>query len=264
MTSELKVDKITPASGTNTQIGEAGDTTNLSAGTVTLPTSIITGASEKTTLVDADKFLIADSADSNAFKHVQTSNMPSGKLVETGSLYSLSSNSTNTMIIDNCFTSSYNHYLVNFYCLPANDQAGFSMRYREAGGSPATESSSNYYYASRYFSSGASLSDHYGNGATKIILSDTVCSNEAKGGIWGTFNIRIDADRTSACTFTMNGKYSCADSNTSTKIRSYYHGSFFNAANSTHAIAGGLFFFWESGNTEQFNIKVYGYDGSNA
>ena len=34
MTSELKVDKITPASGTNTQIGEAGDTTNLSAGTV--------------------------------------------------------------------------------------------------------------------------------------------------------------------------------------------------------------------------------------
>ena len=81
MTSELKVDKITPASGTNTQIGEAGDTTNLSAGTVTLPTSIITGASEKTTLVDADKFLIADSADSNAFKHVQKSNLPSGGLV---------------------------------------------------------------------------------------------------------------------------------------------------------------------------------------
>ena len=80
MTSELKVDKITPASGTNTQIGEAGDTTNLSAGTVTLPTSIITGQTEKTTLVDADKFLIADSADSNAFKHVQKSNLPSGGL----------------------------------------------------------------------------------------------------------------------------------------------------------------------------------------
>ena len=82
MTSELKVDKITPASGTNTQIGEAGDTTNLSAGTVTLPTSIITGATEKTTLVDADKFLISDSADSNAFKHVQKSNMPSGDWVK--------------------------------------------------------------------------------------------------------------------------------------------------------------------------------------
>ena len=80
MTSELKVDKITPASGTNTQIGEAGDTTNLSAGSVTLPTSIITGASEKTTLVDADKFLIADSEASNVFKHVQKSNLVSGTL----------------------------------------------------------------------------------------------------------------------------------------------------------------------------------------
>ena len=78
MTSELKVDKITPASGTNTQIGESGDTTNLSAGTVTLPTSIITGASEKTTLVDADKFLISDSAASGAFKHVTKANLGGG------------------------------------------------------------------------------------------------------------------------------------------------------------------------------------------
>tara|TARA_R100000664_G_scaffold33731_1_gene51756 strand:+ start:855 stop:1607 length:753 start_codon:yes stop_codon:yes gene_type:complete len=78
MTSELKVDKITPASGTNTQIGEAGDTTNLSAGTVTLPTTIITGQTEKTTLVDADKFLISDSAASGAFKYVQKSNLPGG------------------------------------------------------------------------------------------------------------------------------------------------------------------------------------------
>ena len=108
MTSELKVDKITPASGTNTQIGEAGDTTNLSAGTVTLPTSIITGASEKTTLVDADKFLIADSADSNAFKHVQKSNMPSGTLVQ---LASVESTSNDTMIaIEDKFTNTYDFY----------------------------------------------------------------------------------------------------------------------------------------------------------
>ena len=60
MTSELKVDKITPASGTNTQIGEAGDTTNLSAGTVTLPTTIINGQSAKTTLADADRLVTND------------------------------------------------------------------------------------------------------------------------------------------------------------------------------------------------------------
>ena len=32
MTSELKVDKITPASGTNTQIGESGDTITIPSG----------------------------------------------------------------------------------------------------------------------------------------------------------------------------------------------------------------------------------------
>jgi hypothetical protein len=110
MTSELKVDKITPASGTNTQIGEAGDTTNLSAGTVTLPTSIITGASEKTTLVDADKFLIADSADSNAFKHVQKSNLPSGGFTKIHSIDA--SDSSNVNFDNNYVTSTYRTYLL--------------------------------------------------------------------------------------------------------------------------------------------------------
>ena len=111
MTSELKVDKITPASGTNTQIGEAGDTTNLSAGTVTLPTSIITGASEKTTLVDADKFLIADSADSNAFKHVQKSNMPSGTLIQVAKVVNSSVGAT-SVEFQNCFTTTYKLYKI--------------------------------------------------------------------------------------------------------------------------------------------------------
>ena len=99
MTSELKVDKITPASGTNTQIGESGDTTNLSAGTVTLPTSIITGQTEKTSLVDADKFLISDSAASGAFKYVQKSNL--------GGLSNWSENSGNLLPSD----ASYGIYL---------------------------------------------------------------------------------------------------------------------------------------------------------
>ena len=65
--STIEVNKVTPVSGgTNLQIGESGDTTNLSAGSVTLPTSIITGQTEKTTLADADKFLISDSAASGA------------------------------------------------------------------------------------------------------------------------------------------------------------------------------------------------------
>ena len=91
MTSELKVDKITPASGTSGTIGDSGDTFTVpsgatltaSAATVNLPTSVITGQTEKTSLADADKFLISDSAASGAFKYVQKSNLPSGGLVPT-------------------------------------------------------------------------------------------------------------------------------------------------------------------------------------
>ena len=130
MTSELKVDKITPASGTNTQIGEAGDTTNLSAGTVTLPTSIITGATEKTSLVDADKFLISDSADSNAFKHVQKSNLPSGGLVYLGG--SESSSSASAVTFDSVFSSTYRAYKLIGMVAPSQDTF-VKFRFRSGG-----------------------------------------------------------------------------------------------------------------------------------
>ena len=40
--SEVKVNKVTPKSGTTVQVGEAGDTVNLSTATVTLPNSTVT------------------------------------------------------------------------------------------------------------------------------------------------------------------------------------------------------------------------------
>lgn len=140
MTSELKVDKITPASGTNTQIGEAGDTTNLSAGTVTLPTSIITGASEKTTLVDADKFLISDSAASGAFKYVQKSNLPSGTHVLLNS-----SNATglSDITFDN-FSSTYNKYRILGSHSMGTNNAQTRMRMRKSG---SDQTGSNYRFA---------------------------------------------------------------------------------------------------------------------
>ena len=40
--SEVKVNKVTPRSGTTVQVGEAGDTVNLSTATVSLPNSTVT------------------------------------------------------------------------------------------------------------------------------------------------------------------------------------------------------------------------------
>ena len=38
--SQIEVDKVIPQSGTNLQIGEAGDTINLTTATVNLPTGV--------------------------------------------------------------------------------------------------------------------------------------------------------------------------------------------------------------------------------
>ena len=180
MTSELKVDKITPASGTNTQIGEAGDTTNLSAGTVTLPTSIITGASVKTTLVDADKFLIADSADSNAFKHVQKSNMPSGNLTYLGGTQGTSNISNVTL--SNIFSDTYVAYYV-YFSYAGTDNSGYS-RVQFTDASDNVLSAAQYSYAGRmHIGHGSSGQDISGASSGGFRLTQTAAhfnsSNEA-------------------------------------------------------------------------------------
>ena len=175
MTSELKVDKITPASGTNTQIGEAGDTTNLSAGTVTLPTTIITGQSAKTSLADADKFLISDSAASGAFKYVESQYVGgSGGLVLVGTA-SQSSN-TAAVQIDNCFSATYDSYLLIFDATPA-DNADFIMHFRSAGGSPATQTSSVYKYAFDGTNISGSSQTAYGNSQSNVQLGHSLYKN---------------------------------------------------------------------------------------
>ena len=142
MTSELKVDKITPASGTNTQIGEAGDTTNLSAGTVTLPTTIITGQSAKTSLADADKFLISDSAASGAFKYVESQYIGGGSLVYLGGV-NASNHNASKVSLQQVFSSDYQRYkLMGAF---QGTAAGASIEFRWLNSSNAELTNGNYH-----------------------------------------------------------------------------------------------------------------------
>ena len=189
MTSELKVDKITPASGTNTQIGEAGDTTNLSAGTVTLPTTIITGQTEKTTLVDADKFLISDSAASGAFKYVQKSNLPSGTLVEVDQASIAAGSSVAAVNFSNIFSSTYNTYFVRMSKIRFAGNTPLNLRFFSDTGT--TEISLSYYYFAFY---GLDMNNNeerdYGNGDNKLVLTASLDYDQpADGGATGFFYI---------------------------------------------------------------------------
>jgi hypothetical protein len=232
MTSELKVDKITPASGTNTQIGEAGDTTNLSAGTVTLPTSIITGASEKTTLVDADKFLIADSADSNAFKHVQKSNLPSGGLVLVGSITDDSGSSVITL--DNIFSATYKSYLIQVTRLvPSSSGPNIEFLFRD---SSSADLSANYGFASRTLKANdGSESTRNGDGQSYVTITTA--------GIGGVNNNTTGQG--------LRMSLFVADPYASEQTG--YHGNFSNLDNGGYGIAGYL------GGIHQANSSVRGF-----
>ena len=128
-TAKINADAVTDAKIADDVVGTehltAGevDTTALGADAVTaakiaddaiseehLDVTAITGHPEKTSLVDADKFIISDSAASNALKYVQKSNMPSG-IYNLIASTNLSSEGT-SFAMDNVFSDTYDKYLV--------------------------------------------------------------------------------------------------------------------------------------------------------
>ena len=253
MTSELKVDKITPASGTNTQIGEAGDTTNLSAGTVTLPTSIITGATEKTSLVDADKFLIADSADSNAFKHVQKSNMPSGALVR---LYSLADNtsSVTNITIDNVFSSDYDDYLVLGDLTSADTAQNLRYKFRDGSGD---KSGTEYDHRMVFATTGDSAGTQHSVSATSQTygrLTDSSNNDTARVSARIALHIFNPYSSSRRASITMTNRHLSSGAQVG-----YTFGV--NDYKATDQLTG-IKFYWASGNVSQSRLNIYGYKKS--
>ena len=89
------------------------------------PTAI-TASTEKSTLVAADKFLIADSAASNAIKYVQQSNLGSGSLVKLTQANSLTDASvvnidSSFKIADSLNNNNYNALHLDMLLYPYNN-----------------------------------------------------------------------------------------------------------------------------------------------
>src|SRR6056300_918083 len=117
MSSEIKADKWSPASGTSATIGDSGDTFTVPSGvtldtsssTLTLPSSAITGQTAITSLADTDKFLVSQASDSGNLKYVEKQYLPSGSMVLVGSVSSTGSSSG--IFVNGCFSSTYINYL---------------------------------------------------------------------------------------------------------------------------------------------------------
>jgi hypothetical protein len=117
MSSEIKADKWSPASGTSGTIGDSGDTftvpsgvtLNTSSATLSIPSTVITSQTEKSSLVDADKFLISDSAASGALKYVQKSNLGAGGMTLLG-MIDQDLGTANKIQFTQVFSSDYDYY----------------------------------------------------------------------------------------------------------------------------------------------------------
>ena len=150
MSSEIKADKWSPASGTSATIGDSGDTytvpsgvtLNTSSATLTLPSTVITGQTAITSLADTDKFLVSDASDSGNLKYVEKQYLPSGAWKLLYSEAQTSYGSGSFAVTDSAlFSSDYNFYRI--YILdwePQNDGTDMNLQLK-LGGSTRT---SNY------------------------------------------------------------------------------------------------------------------------
>jgi len=255
MTSELKVDKITPASGTNTQIGEAGDTTNLSAGTVTLPTSIITGQTEKTTLVDADKFLLSDSAASGAFKYVTKANLGGGTHVLVGS--STSESATTSVNFDNVFSTTYSKYLILGHRLTTsgnNENVYIQVR---TGGSNQTSGAYNYILTGNKSNTTGTSNINVGyNNQAQWMVTRGIENTDYQGG--GSLSLHVFDPATTSYNTRLHGVTSLRKGSTG----DYEAYTFGGQREQTGVVHDGIRIYPSNGSFNQHQIYIYGVKDS--
>jgi len=236
MSSEIKADKWSPASGTSATIGDSGDTytiptgvtLNTSSATLTLPSTVITGQTAKTSLVDADKFLISDSAASGALKYVEKQYLPSGTLIKTASVDFESGTGANFVELQNCFSDTYDTYMfvIRRY-LPEDN--GDVLNFRLLTGTNTEVNASNYYYAVRYYEDTGSVGGPIGAAQNKFQISGGVHNGQEQGGLSGVIWITTDKTDDSGNAFKFTGTNGALNAN-SDHVSQFGSGTFLDTS----------------------------------
>ena len=217
-----------------------------------LDITAITGQTAITSLADTDKFLVSDASDSGNLKYVEKQYLPSGSLslIKTESVTS----STSVVNVTNCFSTTYDTYLVLIYrLLPVTDAEDLRMRFLTSTSTEVSDSS--YDFASRYFDQDGSASSNTGNNQTKFVLADSIDNTLANGGCNATLWFNLDKNTSGGNSGSYTGT---AQYNDGSAINHTVHCSgVFQDATSVKSPTG-LKFFGGSGNITSVKISVYG------
>tara|TARA_S200002703_G_scaffold75350_1_gene64980 strand:+ start:210 stop:905 length:696 start_codon:yes stop_codon:yes gene_type:complete len=227
MSSEIKADKWSPASGTAGTIGDNGDTFTVPSG-VTL--DVASGAT-----LDATGATVTGI---------------SGGLVYVGGLVSTSASAYYQ--VDNVFTSTYSRYLVTFRVIPVTTGAGIDLQFRTSA--PATLSANEYTYSLNGFQSDNSSTFRDATANTTVQLTHGVNNDTGRGGMTGMMYVS-EPDSGTRCVINANYMYL----NDSAALRTMIGSISYKATGD--AIAG--FQFYGTGGTANDNIargsiRVYG------
>ncbi len=158
MSSEIKADKWSPASGTSATIGDSGDTYTVPSGvtldtsssTLTLPSSVISGQTAITSLADTDKFLVSDASDSGNLKYVEKQYLGGGDYVRLGSI-DQDLGTSQKIRFEQVFVSNYDQYrLIGSANVGSNQQAEVYFRWLNSSNAELYVASYDYAGYGRY------------------------------------------------------------------------------------------------------------------
>ncbi len=164
MTSELKVDKITPASGTSGTFGDSGDTFQVPSG-VTL--DVASGAT-----FDVTGATVTGLTDNNTFVEVAQSSIAAGS-------------SVSAVEFSNIFSSSYNTYFVRLGKIRFANVTSLQIQFYSDTGT-TVDSGSFYNLAAVGLDNTGSVESKTGDGADRFYLTNVVDYDQpADGGVSG-------------------------------------------------------------------------------
>ena len=267
MSSEIKADKWSPASGTSATIGDSGDTytvpsgvtLNTSSATLTLPSTVISGQTEKTSLVDADKFLISDSAASGALKYVQNSNLGGGAM--TLLEQKIATADATNLVFENKFSNTYTRYIIYIdymYNGTTNTHLRYKFRKSDGSGGYEDEARTGYTYTIAGRRSGADEFDSVSSGGATDYgrLTPMITRSGGEHGLKAVLEVyRPGTVDSQACMTYVQGRG---------MYRSYVNDSsmaahFNSSSNNYHTDAFlGIKLYFSSGTIDDYKVTLYG------
>ena len=263
MSSEIKADKWSPASGTSATIGDSGDTytvpsgvtLNTSSATLTLPSTVISGQTAITSLADTDKFLVSDASDSGNLKHVEKQYLPGGDLVRLGTVATDNSN-VSALTIDNCFSSTYDLYRVVGYHNATSGGAHQYVRWRTGGASGSSYTTSDYTWINRgyYLLPNNTSGAYYNNNASSDhgrVASDMRSDGDSA---YVTFDLLVSDPNTNVMSRGQITGVSCVRQNTDQRWVSHHVG----ITNGANVNATGIQMTVSTGSISYGRVSVYG------